>query len=287
MAILTIQSQVTYGYVGNSAAVFPLQRLGFEAWPLNCLQYSNHLGYGTAEGGVVAAEELARIVQQLDSLGVLGRCRALLSGYLGSIDHVEVVADALARIRSQDQSALYALDPVMGDREQGLYVAADMPVALRNRVLPQADLIVPNHFELEVLAGQEAPGTADIVTAARKLLALGPKIVLVTSVPGSEDDEESTIRVVAVVAGDAWQVTTPKLAFDIAPNGCGDMFAALFLAHILRGSEVPVALSRAVSSVFGVLSRTQVEGTRELRLIQAQNEILAPERHFESEQLIV
>jgi pyridoxine kinase len=285
MTILTIQSQVTYGYVGNSAAVFPLQRLGFEAWPLNCLQYSNHLGYGAAEGGVVAAADLAAILRQLDSLGVLGRCRALLSGYLGSLAHVAVVADALARIRKANPAAFFALDPVMGDRAQGLYVAGEMPEALRSRVLPAADVIVPNHFELEVLAERKAEGPAQVIEAARHLIALGPKTVLVTSVLGEDGNGEDKIFVFAVTARTAWRVATPLLHFDTAPNGCGDLFAALFLAHSLHGESVPDALSRAVSTVYGILDRTRREGTRELRLIQAQEEIVSPRHLFASEEI--
>ncbi len=288
MNILSIQSHVTYGHVGNSAAVFALQRLGFEVWPLHTLQFSNHAGYEGFTGQVFGAEHLREIVEGLAARGVLETCDAVLSGYLGSAEAGAAVLDAVTRVKAANPGALYACDPVMGDGEGGgdggLYVDAALPEFFRDRALPQADIVTPNVFELETLTGVRVATLDDAVAAARGLTERGPGVVLVTGLR-HDTTRADEIELLAVTARDAWRLITPLLPCDPQPNGAGDLLAALFLGHYLRARDPGQALEAAVAANFAVLEATQVAGTRELQLIAAQDGIVAPQRQFLAERI--
>ncbi|MHA1600865.1 MAG: pyridoxal kinase PdxY [Alphaproteobacteria bacterium] len=284
MSILSIQSHVAYGHVGNAAAVFPLQRLGFEVWPVHTVQFSNHLGYGDWQGQVFSPEHIAEIIDGVAARGVLDTCAAVLSGFLGAARLGQVVADTVDRVRAANPSALYLCDPVMGDTGTGFYVHDDIPEFLRTRALPLADIITPNLFELEHLAQCTIVSRNDTVTAARKLLALGPSVAIVTSLHHNETPADA-IDILAVTADDAWQVRTPYLPLDPAANGAGDALAALFLGHYLKTREVPAALAKSSAAIFAIISATKTAGTRELQLIAAQDEMVRPSRHFPVERI--
>jgi len=288
MNILSIQSHVTYGHVGNSAAVFALQRLGFEVWPLHTLQFSNHAGYEGFTGQVFSAEHLREIVDGLAARGLLGSCDAVLSGYLGSAEAGAAVLDAVARVKAANPDALYACDPVMGDGDGGdgangggggLYVDAALPGFFRDRALPRADIVTPNVFELETLTGARVVTLDDAVTAARRLTELGPGVVLVTGLR-HDATRAGEIELLAVTGDEAWRLITPLLPCDPQPNGAGDLLAALFLGHYLRVRDPRQALEAAVAANFAVLEATRVAGMRELQLVAAQDGIVAPRRHF-------
>lgn len=274
MKILSLQSAVAFGHVGNSAAVFPLQRLGFEVWPVDTVQFSNHPGYGQWAGAVHAPDHVRAVVDGLSRVGALAGCDAVLSGYLGEAGTGAAVLEAVARVRRQNPAATYLCDPVMGD-DSRLYVRDDIPGFLVARALPAADVVTPNRFELELLSGRAVADMPDAVLAARAVLDLGPRVVVVTSLR-----DGASISCLAVTAEGAWAVRTPRLAFDPPVNGAGDCLAALLLAHLLRGEAAPEALSLAVSSLYGVLEKTRSLGRRELALVQAQDEIALPSRLF-------
>ncbi len=288
MNILSIQSHVTYGHVGNSVAVFALQRLGFEVWPLHTLQYSNHAGYDGFTGQVFTAGHLREVVDGLAARGVLGSCDAVLSGYLGAADAGLAVLDAVARVKAANPAALYACDPVMGDADGagggGLYVDAALPAFFRDRALALADIVTPNVFELEVLSGATLATLDEAVAAARGLTERGPGVVLVTGLR-HDTTRAGEIEVLAVTAQGAWRSITPRLVCDPQPNGAGDLLAALFLGRYLRVRDAGQALEAAVAANFAVLEATQIAGTRELQLIAAQDEIVAPGRHFAAERI--
>jgi pyridoxine kinase len=287
MSILSIQSHVAYGHVGNAAAAFPLQRLGFEVWRVNTVQFSNHTGYPSWRGRVFEAAHVAELVEGLAERGVLGGCAAVLSGYMGDAGLGAVILDAVARVRGANPAALYLCDPVMGDLEQGVFVRPDIPDFMRRQAVPAADIITPNRFELELLTGLEVRSLGDAVAAARRALALGPKVVLVTSLR-HEATAADEIEMLAVTAEAAWRVVTPFLHMDPAPNGAGDALAALFLAFYLKegatAEAVPGALGRAAAAIFAVIAETRRAGTRELRLIAAQDAFARPARRFPVEQ---
>ena len=289
MNILSIQSHVTYGHVGNSAAVFALQRLGFEVWPLHTLQFSNHAGYQDFTGQVFSARHLREVVDGLAARGVLGVCDAVLSGYLGAAESGLAVLDAVARVKAANPEALYACDPVMGDGEGGLYVDAALPEFFRDRALVLADIVTPNLFELEVLTGARVVTLEQAVAAARglaecRLSARGPGVVLVTGLR-HDTTRAGEIELLAVTAQGAWRLITPLIPSDPRPNGAGDLLAALFLGHYLRRGDAGHALEAAAAATFAVLDATRIAGTRELQLIAAQDEIVAPKRHFTAESI--
>jgi pyridoxine kinase len=283
--ILSIQSSVAYGHVGNSAAVFPLQRLGHEVWPVLTVHFSNHTGYGAWRGPLLDPADVREVIAGIADRGVLGSADAVLSGYQGDPAVGAVILDAVARVKELNPDAVYCCDPVIGDVGRGVFVRPGIPEFLRDEVVPHADILTPNHFELEFLAGGEARSDDELLAAVDALRDRGPRDVLVTSVRYDEGDpgHDETIELVAVSDSGAWAISTPLL--PITPNGGGDLTAALYLAH-LRGSRSPaVALSRTTASVFAVLEATLAAGTRELQIVAAQDAIAHPPERFEVRQL--
>ena len=277
MNILSIQSHVAYGHVGNSAAVFPLQRLGHDVWPIHTVAFSNHLGYPTWSGRARPPEEVAEIVDGLDRLGALKQCDAVLSGYLGDKGNGAVVLDAVARVRTANPNALYACDPVMGDRGVGLFVKPDVPAIFSEQLLPAADMCFPNAFELEQLTGgttERLPAALAAADALRTRMRSGA-LVVVTSLLRS-DGPADRIEVLVVHAENAWLIDAPLHSGP--PHGAGDCFAALFLGHYLRSRRVEDALARAVSAIHAVLSASV--GAAELRIVAAQEQLDPSEPAF-------
>ncbi|MEO8559999.1 MAG: pyridoxal kinase PdxY [Rhodospirillales bacterium] len=279
MNILSIQSHVAYGYVGNRAATFPLQRLGVEVWAINTVQFSNHTGYGAWTGEVYPPAQIAALIDGIAARGVLGECDAVLSGYLGDSAMGEVVIDAATRVRKANDNALWCCDPVMGDVGRGFFVRPGIPELFRDRIVPLTDILTPNQFELDYLAGTTTSSLDDAIAACRKLLARGPRIVLVTSLH-RHDAKPGEIEMLAVTKNAAYLVATPQLDFATSPNGSGDAVAALFLAHYLKNKDVAKALAEAAAAIFAVMQATHRAGRRELDLIGAQDEIARPSRHF-------
>jgi pyridoxine kinase len=276
-AILSIQSSVAYGHVGNSAVVFPLMRMGVEVWPVNTVHFSNHSGYETWRGPLLTAGDIAEVVRGLDERGVLSRCDAVLSGYQGGADVAEVILDAVALVKTRNPAAIYCCDPVIGDVDRGTFVRAGIPELIRDRAVPLAQIITPNAYELEVITGRRTSGLADVLAAAEAARAMGPETVLVTSVRPA-GAAPGTIDMVLVTTNGAWSVTTPALPQSF--NGAGDLTAALFLAQLLDSGDHVAALARTAGSVFGVLAATAAAGQRELQLVAAQEELVNPSHTF-------
>lgn len=276
MQILSVQSSVAYGHVGNSAAVFPLQRLGHEVWPVLTVHFSNHTGYGQWRGPLLAPSDVADVIAGIADRGVLPTCDAVLSGYQGAETVGEVVLDAVAQVKAANPAAVYCCDPVMGDVGRGFFVRPGIPEFMRDRVVPAADLVTPNQFELEYLVDGTVGTAAELLDAVDAVRARGPRSVLVTSVR-TDDTPDDAIEMVAVDDDGAWSVRTPLLPISV--NGAGDVTAALFLAHSLTDGT-RTALERTAATVFGVLAATHEAGRREIALVPAQDEIVAPTRTF-------
>ena len=286
MRILSIQSAVAYGHVGNSAAVFPLQRAGHEVLAVHTVQFSNHTGYGAWRGPVFPGAEVHEVILGIEERGVLGEVDLVLSGYQGSPEIAEVILDAVARVKRANPSATYACDPVMGNARSGCFVNPAIPPLIRDRIVPTADLITPNQFELGELLGLSL-GDADhdleeIQDAVAEIRDRGPSSVLVTSLEhrGLPGDQ---IGMLAVTDAGTWEVRTPRL--PMKANGSGDVTAALFAAHLGSTASPAVALARTASSVFDLLSNTLAAGARELRLIESQETFAHPRLQFEVAQL--
>lgn len=281
-AVLSIQSHVTYGHVGNSSAVFPMQRLGIEVWPVHTVQFSNHTGYGQWTGRVHDGQSIEEIVQGVADRGVLGRCDAVLSGYLGSADIGHAVVGTVARVRAANPEAVYCCDPVIGDVGRGVFVRPGIEEFMREVAVPAADLVTPNHFELDLLSGTTTRSPASVKDAVAAVQALGPRVVLTTSLV-AEDTPADAVDLLASEGGRHWRVRTPRLG--VAVNGAGDAIAALFLAHWLETRSAAEALGRAAASVFGLLQRTEDAGSREILLVAAQDEFVSPTRNFAVEEV--
>ncbi len=286
--ILSIQSWVAYGHVGNAAAVFPLQRLGFEVWAVNTVQFSNHTGYGAWTGSVFPPELVAELLDGIEARGALPGCDAVLSGYMGSEGTVAAVADAVRRVRAANPAALYCCDPVMGDVGRGVFVRPELPDLIAAQALPAADIVTPNQFELELLTGHAVHTLDDALTAAHVLRGRlnpgGPRAVVVTSLI-REDAPEGGIETLAVTGDGAWLCRTPLIPLDPPRNGTGDTIAALFLGQVLRGASPAQALSLAMSALYALLDVTHRAGTREIQLVAAQNEFVQPTQVFPAEQV--
>ncbi len=278
MKILSIQSSVAYGHVGNSAAVFPLQRIGVEVMPVYTVCFSNHTGYGSWKGPMLTGDDVRDIVSGIEERGGLEGVDAVISGYQGGDDIGDAILDAVERVKRHSPDALYSCDPVLGNATSGCFVAPEVQDLIRDRVVPKADVITPNQFELGFLTGT-APETLDDVLASVELVRdLGPSTVLVTSVE-RPDRPEGTIEMLAVTGSEAWIVQTPHLPFKA--NGSGDVTAALFAAHFRRTGDVADALARTTSSVYGLLETTLQSGARELQLVEAQEHYAHPAMQFD------
>ncbi|MEU4692318.1 pyridoxal kinase PdxY [Actinoplanes sp. NPDC023714] len=282
MKVLSIQSAVAHGHVGNSAAVFPLQRIGVEVVPVLTVNFSNHTGYGAWRGPLIPPADVAEVLLGVEERGVFPQIDAVLSGYQGGAGIADVIIDAVRRVKDANPRAVYACDPVMGNAKSGCFVAPEIPVLLRDRVVPVADIITPNQFELGFLTGTEPADIASTLESADLARAMGPKTVLVTSVE-RPDREEGTIEMLVVDPSGAWIVTTPHLPFKA--NGSGDVTAALFTAHYVATNDAALALERTASSVFDLIETTFKSGERELRLIQAQEFYATPRMQFKAEKV--
>ncbi|WP_439565911.1 pyridoxal kinase PdxY [Microcella sp.] len=277
MKVLSIQSAVAYGHVGNSAAVFPLQRIGVEVMPVYTVNFSNHTGYGAWRGPLISPDDVRDVITGIEERGVFPTIDVILSGYQGSEGIADVILEAVARIKAVNPDAIYSCDPVMGNAKSGCFVAPAIPVLLRERVVPAADLITPNQFELGYLTGTE-PDTLESTLASVDLArASGPRVVLVTSVE-RPDRDDGTLEMLAVTDTGAWIVTTPQL--PLKANGSGDVTAALFTAHYRRTGDAADALARTASSVFDLLTNTLESGERELQLIESQEAYAHPQMQF-------
>lgn len=277
MHVLSIQSSVAYGHVGNSSATFPLQRLGIEVSPVLTVHFSNHTGYGHWRGPVLSAADLTEVLAGMEELGVLGSVDAVLSGYVGDVTIGNVVTDAVARVRAANPEARYCCDPVLGDVGRGIYVRQGIPEFMRDRAVPAADVVTPNHYELEYLVGREVTTMTDALEAAAELRRRGPQVVLVTSLR-RVDADQGQIELLAATGTEAFAIGTPRLPLEV--NGSGDMTAALFLAHWLRTDDLRRALADTANTVYGVLDETARVGAREIQLVAAQEAIARPPTRF-------
>jgi pyridoxine kinase len=275
--ILSIQSWVAYGHVGNASAVFPLQRLGAEVWAVNTVQFSNHTGYGAWTGDVFSGEQVARVIAGIEARGVFPRCDAVLSGYLGDRSIGEAIVDTVRRVKAANPRAVFCCDPVIGDDDTGDYVRPGIADFLRETALPAADIITPNRFEVERLTGRRCATLDDAKAAVATLQAMGPRTVLVTSLR-TEATPDDAIDMLAGEGGDFFLLRTPLHPLSI--NGAGDAVAALFLFHHLAGGGAARALSEAGSAIHGLLRRTAEAGSREILTVQAQQEFVSPSERF-------
>ena len=277
--ILSIQSHVAYGHAGNSAAVFPLQRLGFEVLPVHTVQFSNHTGYGAFRGQVFTAEHIHDVMLGMQERQILGQIDAVLSGYLGDGSIGNAILEAVATIRAQNPATLYLCDPVMGDVGRGLFVKENIPDFMRSAAVPAASIITPNQFEFELITQHQLNSVQDAIATARKLMAHTQlQTVIITSI-ATPDIPQEKLGTLAVTAGQAWLVTTPLIQLQPLPNGMGDVFSSVFLGRTLQGMAVNKALEAATATLYALVGNTE-PGSRDLPLIAQQEQIVTPQKVF-------
>ncbi|MDR2313767.1 MAG: pyridoxal kinase PdxY [Spirochaetaceae bacterium] len=276
MAVLSIQSHVVYGHAGNSAAVFPLQRLGREVWAINTVEFSNHTGYRAWRGEALSSTLIEDLALGLEDRGVLERCEGVLSGYLGDPATGRAIIRAVQKVRSHAPGALYCCDPVMGDVGRGFYVKPEIPEIFRREVIPLADIVSPNQFELDALTGITAKDLPGAIEAVEKLHEAGPRIVLVTSLK-----EKETINEIGMLVSDKknrYRIRTPELYFENSASmaGSGDLTTSVFLSRYLETGDIKRSLELTAASVYGIIEATYRAKSKELLLIAAQNELTNP-----------
>lgn len=276
--ILSIQSAVAYGHVGNSAAVFPLQRIGHEVWPVYTVNFSNHTGHGSWKGPMIPAEDVREVIAGIGDRGALKDVDVVLSGYLGGDDIAQVVVDTVKTVKEQNPAAVYSCDPVMGNAKSGCHVSENIPPLLRDTVVPVADIIAPNQFELGYLTGKDATDLESTLEAVEAAKAMGPSTVLVTSVERPDQPDDAVEMIVSDEHG-AWIVQTPRLPFK--RNGSGDVACALFTGHYAETGDAADALAKTASSVFDLLEATYKDDAPELLLVESQDAYAHPQMQFE------
>lgn len=271
--ILSIQSHVAYGHVGNSSAVFPMQRLGVEVWPIHTVQFSNHPGYGDWRGRMFDGQMIDELVDGIAARGVLPICDGILSGYIGSADIGHAILAAVERVKTASPDAAYCCDPVIGDVGRGIYVRSGVAEFFKAKAIPVADIITPNQFELEYLHGGSITTLRDAMAAVKAVHAMGPKVIMVTSLVTSETPSNA-IDMLASDGVSVWMLRSPLL--NVSVNGAGDAIAATFFVHWLRTGSAAQAMGMAASSIFGVLQRTATEKSSEILTVAAQEEFVQP-----------
>lgn len=276
--ILSIQSHVVFGHAGNSSAVFPMQRMGLEVWPIHTVQFSNHTQYPQGfSGKSFDSEDIRTLVKGLDNIGKLKDCQAVISGYQGSAEQCLAVAQAVEQIRAQNPNARYVCDPVMGDPQKGCIVSDGVAEHLVQTLMPMADVIVPNQFELTAFTGVDINNLEQAITACRKALDLGPKVVLVKHLHSLAQGVFSTI--LATEQG-CYLIERPELEFAKAPVGVGDLISAIFTACLVKGMTPLEAFRHTNNAVYGVLETTAKHGSWELMTVFGQEEIVNPSHDF-------
>jgi pyridoxine kinase len=281
VAILSIQSHVTYGHVGNRAAVFPLERMGYEVWPINTVQFSNHTGYESWTGEVFTAAHLSGVWSGIRALGLVAECEAVLSGYMGSAEIGGFILQAAGEVRLANPLALYCCDPVMGDYASGFFVDKSLVDFITRKAVPDADIITPNQFEAEAIWGSAISSLSDAKQACEAIHARGPRLVLITSFK-PQSQAPSEIALFLSSKEGFYLLTTPQLPLDPRLSGAGDLCSALFLGHYLASGDPPAAMELMADSLYSVLEATSAAAGRELRLVQAQAGLARPQRRFEA-----
>lgn len=276
MTVISIQSQVVHGHVGNSAAVFPLQACGIEVTAVPTALLSNHPHYSSMRGEVLDVKLVRDLLRGVEERGLVDTCKVLISGYLGSPEIAAAVIDFVRRAKARNPKLLYLCDPVMGDAGPGVYVEEDLRALFCEGLVPLADIITPNQFELEQLAGR-APATLEGIVAAAR--GIGPSTVAVTGVQ-LQDASPQIVQTLAIEPRAAWMVSTPRISCH--PSGTGDLFTALFAAALVQGLATGAALGRAVSGVYGVVEETERRQSYEMALIASAERMLRPHPLFEA-----
>ncbi|MFX1672689.1 pyridoxal kinase PdxY [Paraburkholderia sp. A2WS-5] len=282
--VLSIQSHVVFGHAGNSAAVFPMLRLGVNVWPLNTVQFSNHTQYGHWTGSAIDAGQMVDLAEGIGAIGVLPRCDAVLSGYLGTPEQAQAVIDVVRAVKAANPHARYYCDPVMGAVNgdgSGCKVEPGIQAFLVRHMPEVADALMPNHSELQRLVGREIETAEEAVDACRELLERGPKLVLVKHLL-DRNSPADTFNMLVVSEHEAWLGQRPLYHFARQPVGVGDITSAIFVARLMNGDTLRPAFEHTLAAVNAVVKATYDAGRYELEIVAAQDQIARPREWFDA-----
>jgi pyridoxine kinase len=272
--VLSIQPHVVFGHAGNSAAVFPMQRLGVNVWPLETMQFSNHMQYGHWAGSAIDAPQMAELVDGIGAIGMLRRCDAVLSGYMSSMGQAQAVVDIVRSVKAANPRAWYFCTPVIGagaGSDVDEYVLGTMPGI--------ADGIAPTHDGLQKLVGRAVETADEAVLACREVIRRGPKIVLMKQLL-DRNSPADRVNLIVVTESEAWMSQHPRYPFARQPVGVSDLTSAVFVARRLAGDTVRTAFEHTVAAVHAVLKATYDARSYELEIIAAQDDIANPRESF-------
>lgn len=268
--VLSIQPHVVFGHAGNSAAVFPMQRLGVNVWPLDTMQFSNHMQYGHWAGSAIDGPQMSALVEGIGTIGMLRRCDAVMSGYLGSTAHVEAVGEIVRMVKATNPQAWHFATPVIGAG-----AGASVDDYLLETIPGTADGLAPTHDALQKLVGRTIETADEAVVACREVIRRGPSVVLVKQLR-DRNSPADRISLLAVTDSEAWMSQYPRYPFARQPVGVAELTSAIFVARRLAGDSVRTALEHTVAAVHAVLKATFNAGRYELEIIAAQDDIARP-----------
>jgi pyridoxine kinase len=276
--ILTIQSHVVYGHAGNAAAAFPMQRLGHQTSILNLLQFSNHTGYGEWGGSAISEEELRDVFGGLKKVGALKQINAIISGYIRSVEQAQAIYDFILEVKDINPSVIYCCDPVMGDERPGLYVKPEVADFHRSHLVPLANWMAPNRFELSQLVGKPIPHVQEAIDACQSLWNENKHGIFATSIANHPD---ATGLLLVNQAG-AFHCETPKYELNRTVHGMGDVTAATLMSHILNGVSPELALEKTANTMHAITHYSFQHQLTELGLIACQDKLVSPELIYQT-----
>lgn len=280
--ILSIQSHVAFGHAGNSSAVFPMQRMGYNVIDVNTVLFSNHTGYGEWGGDFVSLDTVKSVLQGVQQRGAYTHTKAVVTGYMGSPVLGDTIMQTIATVKSQSAKCVYVCDPVFGDVGRGIFAINGIAQYFRDVAVKQANICTPNLFELGWLTDTDPKTIDDIIVSARMLLNTHTHTVVVTSADHT-DTSVGTIEMLAITASDCYRVITPKVNMVLPPNGSGDATTALFTTHYLdTDADLQLSLARTASSIYEIFKATAACESFELQIIRAGDKIAYPDHIFKA-----
>ncbi|MGB1360711.1 MAG: pyridoxal kinase PdxY [Alphaproteobacteria bacterium] len=278
--IISIQSSVSYGHAGNSSAVFPMQRLGFNVSPVYTVLFSNHTGYGKWGGSIVDTDVVKSVIDGMDERGVFPITDAIVSGYMGATALGDIILDTVGKVKQKNPNALYVCDPVFGDVGRGVFVNPELPEYFRDKVLPNCNICTPNMFELEWLTDTKIKTIDDAINSAKMLLNENCRVVLLTSLE-HEKTNSNKIEMLAVCENETYHIETNKIDMPALPSGSGDATTALFTCHYLEtNGDIKTSLEKTASGIYEIFNATAKAGTWELQIVASGDKLVNPDHTF-------
>ncbi|WP_153448996.1 pyridoxal kinase [Vibrio algicola] len=276
--IISIQPHVVYGHDGNSSAVFPIQRMGIDIWPIHTGQYSNHTQYQQGwTGRSYPADDINAAIQGLDNIHQLSNCQAVISGYLSNTEQCTAVNQAITQVKNRNHSALYVCDPAIENHVEASVHFEQIQTQIIQQLVPISDVVVSNQYELEQLTGLKINNIEDAIYACQRALTMGPNIILIKHLPIVA---EKTCTMMLATPKVIYISQRPWIEFTRSPVGVGALVTALFTACLVNQMSPVAALQHTNNALYGVLELTRDNNSCELETVSAQYEFVEPTFNF-------